>query len=215
MTRAGLAARDQDESPFSRILEDFWRSHETVLAAVFVDAEGETVDYCSSVDPYEARVAAATVHAMLAPLHEPCENLGAGFARQWLMECEHRDLIMRRISAEYGLLVVAEAGAVTARLLAGLDAVAIALRREAEIPAPSWDPGAEPYVVETREAVAWGYAPVSIRHGDDERVVRDVLGRWTERGAVSLEPLVCFRVRCEEEELTLVHDPWLQRWYTR
>lgn len=214
MSRA-LAQRDQDESPFSRILEDFWRTHDGVLAAVFVDSDGETVDYCSSVPPYDARVAAATLHAMIDPLSEPCDRLGAGFARQWVIECAERDLLFRRVSDGYSLAVVARAGALSARLLAGTDAVAIALRREAGLLAPQWDPSSDPYVVETRPAVAWGYAPTRIHHAGSQRDVKDVLGRWTERGAVSLQPLVCFRVRCADEELTLVHDPHLERWFQR
>lgn len=52
------AARDQSDSPFSAILGRLC-DDSGALAAAFVDAEGETVDYAGLLSPYEIKVAAA------------------------------------------------------------------------------------------------------------------------------------------------------------
>jgi len=60
--------RDQAESPFNVILEDFLDVVRYARGAAIVDFEGETVDYAGVVDPFELRVAAATFGLVLADL---------------------------------------------------------------------------------------------------------------------------------------------------
>ncbi len=59
------ALRDQSDSPFSAILARLC-DDSGALAAAFVDAEGETVDYAGLLTPYEIKVAAAEWRIVLA-----------------------------------------------------------------------------------------------------------------------------------------------------
>ncbi len=51
--------RDNHPSEFSRVLEIFFGGNTEVDAVVVFDRGGETVDYHSYINPYDARVAAA------------------------------------------------------------------------------------------------------------------------------------------------------------
>ena len=66
--------RDQAESPFNVILEEFLDVVRFARGAAIVDFEGETVDYAGAVDPFELRVAAATFGLVLVDLRS-CKNL--------------------------------------------------------------------------------------------------------------------------------------------
>jgi hypothetical protein len=96
-----------------------------------------------------------------------------------------------------------------------MTALAEALRREAGLPVPAWDSSGEAFGVQVRPSAGWGYAPCSLRQGDAASQPLEVLGRWIERGSISAEDVVCFRVRAEDQELTLAHDRSLDRWYRR
>lgn len=63
------AARDQSDSPFSAILARLCDDC-GALAAAFVDAEGETVDYAGLLEPYEIKVVAAEWRIVLTVVHE-------------------------------------------------------------------------------------------------------------------------------------------------
>jgi predicted regulator of Ras-like GTPase activity (Roadblock/LC7/MglB family) len=186
-----------------------------VLAAVFVDHEGECVDYCTVLEPYDALVAAATWLMVTVELTESAHRIGAGELLQWVFEGVHGDVIVRRVTSEHALVVSLSAHGLSGRILSAMNALAEALRKEAGDLAPAWDPEHVPLVVQLREAQGWGYAPVQLQQAGHVLVVDDVLGRWTERGAISPVDLVCFRIRTREGELTLVHDPWLGRWHRR
>jgi hypothetical protein len=207
--------RDRPETPFSKLLGEFLRAHDRVLCAVFVDAEGECVDYASRVDPYEAMVFGATLLEPTARMVKAYASAAAGQPVLWVLSAERLDAVVRRVSDEHMFAVWLEPGALSARLLRAMAPLAEFLRREAGLPAPDWDPEGEPLEVETREAKGWGYAPRSM--WVEGRTVRDleVLGRWTERGTLTVQEAICFRVRAEGQELTLVHEPALKRWYRR
>jgi predicted regulator of Ras-like GTPase activity (Roadblock/LC7/MglB family) len=207
--------RDRPATSFASLLEGLHHAHDGVLAAVFVDQEGECVDYCSVLDPYDALVAAATWLTVTVQLVGASERIGSGALLQWVFEGVRGDVIARRVTREHALIVLLEAQSVSGRLLSAMNALAEALRKEAGDLTPAWDPEHVPLVVELREAQGWGYAPVQVRQGNTVLVVDDVLGRWTERGAISPVDLVCFRIRSAGSELTLVHDPWLGRWHRR
>jgi hypothetical protein len=132
-----------------------------------------------------------------------------------VLEASAFDAVVRRISDEHVLALRIDPGCVSARLLRSLAPLSDILRREAGLPAPAWDPEGEPLEVETREAKGWGYAPRRLRGPGDLISDLAVLGRWTERSCLAAEEAVCFRVRASDEEFTLVHERWLNRWYRR
>jgi len=110
--------RDQDESPFNVILQEFLDLVPFARGAAVFDFEGETVDYAGDVDPYELRVAAATFQITLAEARELtfCRGLRAISAN-----LSTSTYYVRVLDPNYSLLVVLRAMAthcVSERLLA-------------------------------------------------------------------------------------------------
>ena len=57
--------RDMELSEFTHILQRFWTAIPTALVAAFVDLEGECIDYVSCLEPFEAKVHAAQIMAIV------------------------------------------------------------------------------------------------------------------------------------------------------
>lgn len=205
-------ARDQAESGFTDILRRLLYRATGLLAVAFVDGEGECVDYCSALDPHEAKVAGAQLLVTMTELGARMGKLDAGEAFMLTMHGSKRDIVVRRVSSDYLLVVVTRPRALTRRLTGGIEHAVIELRREAGIASPSWEPVLDSVRVEVRSAVGWPYAPAAFFGEAGERIaVADVLGRWMEGSGV--ESRVCFRIRTDGgEELTLVHDRAFDRW---
>lgn len=207
--------RDRPESTFAVILRGFVEVHPTVHAAVFVDRDGECVDYATSLEPFDAQVIGAQLAQVTLDLVCRVPRWGAGALVLWVLEAGTREFVVRRVSDEHAVVAALARGSVSARLLRSMGALAEALRREGELAAASWEPWGERFAVELRRSAgAWGYAPSAIGRAGARRPV-EVLGRWVERGTISAQEIVCFRVRCGEEELTLVYDRSLDCWTRR
>jgi hypothetical protein len=208
--------RNRPESPFAHILAGLLDTHRQVDSAAFVDRLGECIDYASRVDPFEAEVAGAQMQNVTSELVERMAKVASGGALVlWTVEAAHRDFVVRRVTEEHCVVLALIANGVTARLLRSLGALADALRREAQLDVPAWDVRGELYQVNVRPSVGFGYAPEAVRLGDGAPTPVEVLGRWTERGFISGEEVICFRVRCQGRELTLTHDRYLDRWHRR
>ena len=70
------AKRDLLETSFTPILRRIWSAMPSVLAAVFVDLEGECIDYVSSLDPFEAKVSAAHALVLVDAIRAARSKLG-------------------------------------------------------------------------------------------------------------------------------------------
>lgn len=203
--------RDQTESAFTPILRRLLHRTTGVLAVCFVDDEGETVDYCAALPPYDVKVNGAQMRVVMGNLGPRMQHAGGG--ESWLLHVSagDRDLLARRLSDEYTLIVLTKPRGVTRRLLAGIEQAVGELRREAGIAVPQWEPAVFTIGVEVREAIGWPYAPAAFLDEGRRIVIADVLGRWTE--GTGPRARVCFRVRTDDgEELTLVHDREIDRW---
>lgn len=204
--------RDQIESEFTEIMRRLLYRATGLLAVAFVDADGECVDYCSSLDPYATKVAGAQMLVTMSALAERMRTLSAGQSWMLTVHAEDRDVVARRVSDEYLLVVVTKPGALTRRLTGGIEDTVAELRREAGIEVPDWEPVLDSVRVEVRPAVGWAYAPAAYFGQGGTRVgIADVMGRWMDgKGRTSR---ICFRVRTDEgEEVTLVHDRAYDRW---
>lgn len=202
--------RDQGESSFTPILRRLLHRARGVLAVSFVDEEGECVDYCSALPPYDAKVAGAQMLVTMTELARRMRAVGAGESFYLTIHSAKRDVVARRVSQDYLLVVTLKRGALTQRLQGGIEQTVTELRREAGIDVPDWEPVLDSVRVEVRSAVGWPYAPAAY-FGDDgsRKGIEVVLGRWFEGARTR----ICFRVRTEEgEELTLVHDRGADRW---
>jgi len=145
-SRVADPLRDRPDTSLSRKLEEFWRAHEAVQTAVFVDAEGECVDYCSARDPYEAQVAAATWLDVTMHLRASSQRMRAGEVRQWILERDDGAIVVRRVTDEHLLVVELGPQGLSARVLLALDGVVTLLREDAGYEAADWDRLREPWL---------------------------------------------------------------------
>lgn len=209
-----LLKRDRPPSPFAAILARFVEVHPGCLAAVFVDADGECVDYASQLDVFDALILGAQLCPVTHAIDTRSKQRGGALVL-WVVEASERDIVVRRVTDELTVVVALTAGSLGARLLRAMAALAEALRREAGLATPSWEPWGGALSVRLRPAAGWGYAPGELVASDGTAQPIEVLGRWSEHGSISHREVVCFRVRCGGEELTLSHDLSLDRWQRR
>lgn len=196
--------RDIDESAFTGVLRSLMRGVPEALLAVFVDEEGECIDYCSSLAPFDTKIAGAQLHVMVHEIGPIVARLRGG--KVWFVHVQgsERELMVRRVSDEYLLVLVTRPIRVEGPLRSAMDATVAALRAEGEIARPRWEPHRQPLVVETREARGWGYAPEIIYDRGVRTEILAVLGRFGEGEGTQRRDV--FLVRTEHgEELTLAH----------
>lgn len=209
------AERDLNESAFAVILRRLFQAVPAVLAAVFVDFEGECIDYVASVDPFEAKVTAAHMHMMIERLSAERLSACAGYAVGFELITQEREVWVRRVSQQYALVVILARGYDRSELR---DAVARAnreFRAEVELDTPAWE-GNESLSVRVRASRRWSYAPDLFSVRGERHPIAAVLGRWTESVRPDAPPWVCFRVRTlHGEELTLAHDEHTEAWLVR
>lgn len=215
--KAKEATRDQVESAFTPVLRRLRESIPSVLAAVFVDVQGECIDYASELDPYDAKVNAAHMLMVMDALRRTREKVGAGEPTVLEIFADERDLWVQRIGDEYVAVVVLAPGYDRAELRAALSRACGEFRQEVGLDPPPWDGGGARLSVRVRASPAgWRYAPEDYSADGLRVVITDVLGRWTEPSDGDRTELVCFRVRTDDgRELTLVHDPEVDGWLVR
>src|SRR5690606_3175504 len=93
--------RDQVESNFTRLLREFMSTDPRYLASIFVDREGECVDYCAVIDPYDAKVAGAHLQVVLGEIRPAIKRLMLGEVEHFVAYGGARDLALRRVDDEY------------------------------------------------------------------------------------------------------------------
>lgn len=208
--------RDQVESAFTPILRELWASVPALLAAVFVDVDGECIDYVSSLEPYEAKVNAAHLSLLVDLLRQGSQRLGLREPIALEVTGVDRELWGRRISNEHLLAAVLAPGFDRAQLRGLLSRAGSRFRDEVGIERPAWEPSSDSLDVAVRAAVGWAYAPESFTQDGMRVGVVHVMGRWLEPTPDHPEPCVCFLVRTDEgREVTLVHDPNVNAWAMR
>jgi hypothetical protein len=165
--------RDQEPTTFAEILQDLLWLEPRATAAVLMDAEGETVDYASSLPSYFTKVAAANLRVVLDDIMEGWRKLGAGGLTDVVVRAHRRSFFVRPLADGYALMLVLKR-----RVFAvSMRAVALAacrLSKEAGWPAPSeeslpWHPAE----IETRPTDR--FRPLQMKTGDAWEPV-EVLG---------------------------------------
>jgi hypothetical protein len=208
--------RDLRESAFTPILRRVFRQVPSVLAAVLVDYEGESIDYVSALDPYDAKVSAAHMHMLMALFRTSAARRICGEPYALELVTSEREIWVRCAGDEYGLVAIMEPGFDRLQMRDALAYASREFRTEVGIETPSWDLIRPGLSVRVRSADGWEYAPQGFWAGGVRRTITGVLGRWTEPAGSDGVELVCFRVRTQEgQELTLVHDPDAKDWVVR
>lgn len=206
--------RDQVETEFTVALRLLFEVDPDVVAVAFVDHEGECVDYCGSLEPYEIRVVGAQLQVVVNNMAPSLTQLGLGELGELHVHCERYEFVIRRIDYEYAIIVMRREGKSDERMLQALDQTMGLLRKLAGLGTPPWDAAERQLQVHVRESAGWGYAPEVIIDSQGILLVDAVLGRWVEVGGLTGQPLVCFRVHTADgRDSTLAHDAAHDRWY--
>lgn len=204
--------RDQLESTLTVPMRQLFSSSPSVMAAVFVDAEGECVDYCASLEVHDAKVAAAQLQVVLEEVRVFGRRVEAGRPAMLEILGLQRSFLVREVGDGYAVVVVVAGPSIDVAITWALDESVRVLRREASLPTPSWDPECD-LDVQTRRAVGWEFAPASFALQGQRHVIADVLGRWRQEGGLAGTPLICFRVRdTRGTECTLAYDSSEELW---
>lgn len=204
------APRDNEETAFTAPLRALVRAAPEVLAVAFVDEEGECVDYCTSLSPFEAKIAGAQLLVVSSIVASAFDGK-AGAPNLIVVDASERCLLARRAGEGYTLAaVIAADPGVTSSLFVALEATLTALRVEAGISRPDFERQKPRLFAEVR-ASPWGYAPTALYERGERLEIKDVLGRWTEGTGAARR--VCFLVRgAHGEEIALRYDEIADLW---
>lgn len=101
--RAIKPPRDQEASAFTLILDDLVARVPGAVAAAFVDAEGECVDYAGWLAPFDIKVAAAHWRIIL---HQLGSLAWMGTARTLVVRGAARSTVARVLHDGYALVLV-------------------------------------------------------------------------------------------------------------
>jgi hypothetical protein len=204
--------RDMEETGFTPILRRLVASLPELQAAVFVDEEGECVDYCTRIGLFDAKILGAQLHVLTHTVVEHGRRF-LGVPHAFHLVADAREIIVRRISDEYTLVLACDPPAPLGAIHGLLEGVVRDLRHEGSIRAPDWEPHRETLRVELRASAGWGYAPTAFSERGRRHALAAVVGRWVDHEDAGA---VCFLVRTTTgEETVLVHRAREGRWLRR
>ena len=122
--------RDMAESAFTETMKSIESAAPGLVAAVFFDSGGETIDYHSYLDPYDTRLAAAH-HGVIAECARIQTNwLGTGEIEALEIAAQRWYSLTVAIAEGYYLTVIVEPEGLDADLVAAVDRAAEDIRRE-------------------------------------------------------------------------------------
>lgn len=204
------AQRDMEDTSFTPTLRALIRNVPAVIAAAFVDYDGECIDYCSTaVSAYEAKIVGAQLLVVAKMVQDAHQTLAGGAPILTHVVCSARELFVRRVSEDYTLAVVTKRMLHQSETISMIETTVAALRVEGGIPRPAFETGKRRIFVDVRSS-PWGFAPTALFDRGDRIEIVDVLGRWAEGDRVG------FLTRTERgDELVLLYDPNAQRWERR
>jgi hypothetical protein len=201
-----IAPRDQAPSAFASVLMRLGESVDAVAAAL-VDAEGETVDYAATIEPFEVKVAAAELSILIGLLRSSAVPHWPE-TEELFMRGTRRTLYARALQADYALVLILPRRA----FYISPRAVGEALRdlsREAGIDLPASVERQDPWCRVEVRTKAGSRRPESVWLDGSWRDL-EVLGHFR---ADPARREVGYRARLPSgAELNLVREPF-NRWY--
>lgn len=195
-----ILARDNDETAFTAHLEALLRSLPEALCATFLDAEGETIDLATRVDPFDARIYAAELALPLASMRSAGKQLDVGPIRELRLVGEARSAVVRSVIDGCDVLLIIDGEAALGRAAYECERAADRLAEEAGMPTR------RPLSVHPEGAS--GETPQAFLEDGRTRRVAAVLGA---PDATLTEALL---VRTAEgDECVIARDPTTHRWF--
>lgn len=199
---ASQSARGFEATGFSAVLGELLDALPDGRCAVFVDAEGETIDLATRIPAFDARIAGAELALPLATAREACARANLGVLVELRFTGDRGAVLARRVGEGCDLVVVSS-GSHSALALSRCAIAADALRVEAGLKAPSVLRALR--VIETRLS-SGQRVPAAIMEGGARRGV-EVLGLRDEPGRLTV------LLRADgDEEFVAVYDRAEDRW---
>ncbi len=125
--------RDSVESIFSEILSQLEIACAGFEAAVFYDAEGETIDYYSYLDPFNTRLAAAHHGVIMSMAEAKARWLEMGGVKMMEMSSPKCDIVTMVLADGYFVTVIAAPGAIGDEMIDVFFEILVSLKDEAGI----------------------------------------------------------------------------------
>ncbi len=125
--------RDSSESVFSEILSRMESACAGFEAVVFYDAEGETIDYHSYLDPFDTRLAAAHHGVIMTMAEAKSRWLEMGSVKMIEVSSPKYDIVTMVLADGYLVTVIAGPGAIGDEVVDGFGEILDTLREEAGI----------------------------------------------------------------------------------
>lgn len=201
---ARLLPRGMFETGFTPILESLVRSVDEALCAVFIDGEGETIDFATRIDPFDARVLGAELALPLARTAGLADLTALGTVLELRVLAAGRCIVARHVTDRCFLILATGSPTLRAKVAEQCAMAAQALCVEAGEPLPAALSILRAVELVEREGDAF---PTAFSDGGVRRRVQAVLG-VERRDDQSL-----FLVRTDEgEEVLVEHDRRRQRW---
>ncbi|MBN2342707.1 MAG: hypothetical protein JXX29_16810 [Deltaproteobacteria bacterium] len=130
MESDGTLHRDTDRSAFADILSHIDGVCPGFKAAVFYDAEGETIDYHSYLDPFDTRLAAAHIGVVVSTATRAFQSLSLGKLEQMEIHADHLDSVTVCMGDDLFLSVIVSSGNLNQFIYRKLIEVIRDIRRE-------------------------------------------------------------------------------------
>jgi predicted regulator of Ras-like GTPase activity (Roadblock/LC7/MglB family) len=105
-SRRPPAARDNDESTFTKILNDLIVRIPGAYAAALVDCDGESVDYAGSLAPFDIKVAAAHWRIILGLVTDMNASCALGSVRTFAVRAGKQSIVVRSMPDGYAIIVL-------------------------------------------------------------------------------------------------------------
>lgn len=192
------APRDTSDTGFTDVLRAFLRMTPGALAIVLVDEEGECIDYCSRLDPYDIKVLGAEYQAMLGKISELAKEQGPIEMLRIESECD--ETVIWLAQPDFRVIYLGSPGSMNAQSLTRAEVAVRLLLKEAKRQVEVAIPRAAIWVESDRET---GLPTAFYDHGERVRV-EEVVGTWE-----SSEGLHVLARTSDERELVFVQgDVW-------
>ncbi len=131
-----LLDRDLATSGFTAILNGLVTSLPEALCAVFVDGEGEAIDYATRIAPFEARIVGAEAAQPLARARSLARRVGLGEILEVRLDAAARALLARHVTDDCTLVLLVGAPSIHMAAAERCAQAAQALCIEARCPLP-------------------------------------------------------------------------------